>query len=155
GPDGQPLTGVSVRGLTSMAGPEVLSIASFTVEGLSPPRPRELSFRHAEKGLGKIVAVRGDEAEPLTVRLEPLGAVSGRLVDRAGKPVPGVRVSFIAGTNGARETARTDQDGRFRVSLVAGQEYSLSSARRLAAAARPVKVEAGRDKELGNLPVSD
>ena len=119
---------------------------------LAQRRPQEgTDYRE----LGKVVAVRGDEAEPLTVRLEPLGAVSGRLVDRAGKPVPKVRVSFIAGTNGARTTARTDQDGRFRVSLEAGQEYLLSSGRPLATAARPVKVEAGRDKELGNLPVGD
>src|SRR5262249_47370282 len=97
GPGDQPLTGVRVIGLTSMADTETLPGASFTVEGLNALRPRELSFHHAEKGLGKIVALRGDETQPVMVRLEPFGEVSGRLVDGAGKPVPRVPVSFFRG----------------------------------------------------------
>jgi hypothetical protein len=49
-----------------------------------------------------VLRVRGDEAEPLTVALEPLGAVRGRLLDPDGKPSQGLTVSL--------SVARTTED---------------------------------------------
>jgi hypothetical protein len=161
GPDGKPLPGASVVGLTSMPDAERLEGASFAVEGLNPRRTRELIFHHQEQGLGKVLTLRGDENQALTVRLEPCGVVTGRVVDKGGILVPGVLVSFfIPGKNGSFVPAETGRDGRFRVSLVPGQAYSfgISSARSLLgdlSDLRGLRVESGGSKDLGDLPLGD
>jgi RNA polymerase sigma factor (sigma-70 family) len=160
GPDGRPLTGVTVVGLTAMPDEEVLDSPSFTVTGLNPQRPRELFFHHRDKALGKVLTLRGDETEPLTVPLAACGAVSGRLVDREGKPVPGMTVSFLRqnhGSGGASAVAETDRDGRFRVNLVPGQKYALwpLGARGLRKDVGPTEAESGRSKDLGELRLAD
>jgi hypothetical protein len=157
GPDGQPLRGVRVSGLTSMPDAEVLESASFTVEGLSPGLTRQLSFYHAENRLGKVLTLRGDETEALTVRLGSCGAVCGRVVDRAGHPVSGQGLWFGRGDNGLDVKAVTDLQGKFRADLVPGLTYRMPSS----LVSRPVKdvdelvVAPGQTKDLGDLPVAD
>src|SRR5262249_58047867 len=41
---------------------------------------------------GKVGVVRGDDAGPLTVRLEPLGTLAGRVLDAEGRPWAGAKV---------------------------------------------------------------
>jgi Carboxypeptidase regulatory-like domain len=156
GSDGRPLTGVRVGGLTAWGDTETLSGASFTIEGLNPRRPRELIFHHREKDLGKFATVRGDQAEGLEVRLEPCGVVTGRVVNKAGRPVPGASVGFFPGTlmNGMEVVAKTDREGRFRAELVAGQKYSLSSVPNLPRKVAAVEVESGQTKDLGDVLVN-
>jgi hypothetical protein len=158
GPDGEPLPGVKVVGLTALPEDEVLDSASFTVTGLNPRRPRSLFFHHKGKGLAKCLTIGGDETGPLTVRLDPCGWVTGRLVDRGGKPVPEVGI-FLRSTNHGIDNicTPTDRGGRFHIALVPGQPYSfgLSSVRRLLRSPGDVEVESGRSKDLGDLPVSD
>jgi hypothetical protein len=156
GPDGKPLTGVEVFGLTALPDEETLESASFTVTGLNPRGTRELCFHHREIGLGKVLAVRGDESGPLTVRLEPCGSVLGRLVDKSGNPVPGVTV-WLRGGNGPGVLAKTDREGRFRGALPPGTKCSLRlyNSRRSLRAAPEVEVESGRDKDLGDLALGD
>jgi hypothetical protein len=78
GPDGEPLPGAKVIGLTALPEAESLNSASFWVTGLNPQRPRDLFFHHRDKALGKLLTIHGNEPEPLTVQLEPCGTVSGR-----------------------------------------------------------------------------
>ena len=88
--EGRPLSGTTMVGetlrnyyqFTSMDGP------NFTVYGLfrDPKLYRTLIFRNAEKGLGKTLRIDGSDPGPIDVRLEPLGSLTGRLVDAAGKP---------------------------------------------------------------------
>src|SRR5262249_15979466 len=118
GPASEPLAGVRVCGLTSMPDPQVLESAPFTVQGLNPRVPRLLSFYPEGKGLGKVLTLRGEQTEALTVRLGPCGEVIGRVVDRAGKPVAGRSVWLARPANDLSALAKTDPQGRFRATLV-------------------------------------
>jgi RNA polymerase sigma factor (sigma-70 family) len=136
--DGQPLAGARVAGLTEQYFltyrlPEVTA----TVYALDPANPRTLALHHAERKLGGLVTVRGDEKEPVVARLSPLGRVTGRLLDGDGQPLAGVTVSISPRRkieNALYERAdavvnpvRADKDGRFTVEgIVAEMPFYLS-----------------------------
>jgi hypothetical protein len=153
GPAGEPLAGVKVCGLTSMPDREVLEIAAFTVEGLNPQVPRLLSFFHEEKRLGKVLTLRGEQTEALTVQLEPCGEVLGRVVDRAGKPVAGMRVWFARPGNDLSVSANTDPHGQFRATLVPGLKYRIP--RRPTKDFDELEVGSGEVRDLGDLLLTD
>jgi hypothetical protein len=150
GPDGKPLTGIRVIGLTAAPDDEMLENSSFTVTGLNPRRGRELFFHHAGKNLGKHLTIRGDETKPLTIRLEPCGSVVGRMVDQRGNPAPEVALYFQPGD----DMAKTDRDGRFRMSLVPEQKYKLFMFRPLLKDVGEFAVESGGTKDLGVLTLA-
>jgi hypothetical protein len=157
GPDGQAITGVGVTGLSTESMAEILDSATFRVEGMNPRATRELTFHHRERGLSAVVTVRGDQSEPLTVRLSPCGVVRGRLVNKSGKPLSGSAVGFYGRISGTEVITETDQDGRFRADLIAGPEYSvgLPGGQRFQQPISGVQVESGRDTYLGALRVTD
>jgi RNA polymerase sigma factor (sigma-70 family) len=159
GPDGKPVRGVKVVGLTALRHSELLEGASFTVTGLNPQGSRELFFQHRDKKLGKVVTVLANAAQPVTVKLEPCGTVTGRLVDEHGKPVPGVRVSLSEDASPGCEIAQTDNLGRFQMTLFPGQKYSWGGTwerppRQLSKEFLTVQVGAGQVRDLGDLAVA-
>jgi RNA polymerase sigma factor (sigma-70 family) len=159
GPDGKPVAGALVFGLTfHHFAHETLKTADFTVSGINPKRTRELLFTHKELGLGYHQEIRGDEAGPLAIKLQPLGSASGRLVDKDGLPVPGlvlnVNRSRMEGPGGVQ--VKTGKDGRFLAEgLVPGQKYDLLAANRARSGGlrQGVVVESGKDKDLGDLTI--
>jgi RNA polymerase sigma factor (sigma-70 family) len=159
GPDGQPLSGATVVGLTAVPedGEILLESASFTVRGLNPRGTRDVFFYHVALGLGKTVSLRGDETEPLTVQLKPCGTAVGRFLDKAGKPASGQYVAWIGKDYGLTAQAQADAEGRFRVALMPGRKYglTLSPPHRLAREDLTVVVESGQIKDLGDLFLSD
>jgi protocatechuate 3,4-dioxygenase beta subunit len=152
GPSGEPLIGVDVVGLTAIPDEDRLPDSSFNVGDLNPRSVRALSFRHTEKNLGQALTVRGDETSPLHVALEPCGTITGRLIDQAGHPVPGVTVNLGASSTFAVST-ETDHDGRFCLTAIPHQTYSLwlSGRRRLLKELGQVRMESGQSKSLGDL----
>jgi protocatechuate 3,4-dioxygenase beta subunit len=177
GPDGKPLAGALVAGLhTRYVGerPQKLTGDAFTVAGLGSPEARVLVFAHREKGLARVQVVPADRKEPLSVRLEPTGALAGRVLDADGKPQPGVKVEAFyfagqtvegEGTRGRlpmsvryvdggwpellNSKATTDKDGRFRITgLAPGLKYGLQAP---GVMRRDLTVEAGKDNDLGDL----
>jgi hypothetical protein len=156
-PDGQPLSGVNVIGLTAMPDYDVLETESFTLTGLNSRLTRDLFFHHRDQNLGKVLTINGDETRPLKVQLEPCGTVIGRLVDKAGKPVLGVNLGlFRSGDGYSFLNTVSDAHGGFRMEgLVPKAKYSLSSSRRLLKDVGQVEMESGGSKDLGDLSVDD
>ncbi len=152
-PEGRPLSGALAWGMNAVMSLSVtheedahLATPSFTATGLDSRYPRMLIFHHREKKLAQALLVRGDEKKPLTVRLQTLGVLTGRVVDAAGKPLVGIAVSLgieekqlptlpedrIFGNSSLNAVlfnnrATTDKDGRFRIEgLVTGLKYDLN-----------------------------
>jgi hypothetical protein len=130
GPDGKPLSGVQALGLTAYNRGRnwtrsPLKSEAFTVYGLGPTDEREVLFVHAEKQLAGVVRVRGDAKEPLRVKLEPWGTVTGRLVGPDGKPRPGLLLK-VEDRSLPGASPQTDKEGRFRLAgLAPGVKYTL------------------------------
>jgi len=93
GPDGEPVAGALMMGAEDILFPpwseRPLPTAEFEVHALGTQRKRGLLFYHEAKHLAGAYVVKPDEAGPVTVRLEPYGTWSGRLVDRNGLPQAG------------------------------------------------------------------
>ena len=134
--DGKPLAGAWVAGITEHW-PITYRLPKPTapVYALDPKKPRLLTVYHRDKKLGGAVPVRGDEKEPVVVKLGPLGSVKGTLTDTDGKPLGGVDVSVRPDGTGSElerfagpiaRAVRTDRDGRFTVTgVVPGMPFRL------------------------------
>jgi RNA polymerase sigma factor (sigma-70 family) len=135
-PDGKPLTGVRVNGLTAFEGNKTLADNSFTAVALNPAEPRLLAFAHKERKLVGHLHLAADAKEPVRVRLQPAAVLTGRLLDEDGKPLAGITVSASHRANPVRrvtEALAADQpvvtgaDGRFRIEgIFPGLGFGLS-----------------------------
>jgi RNA polymerase sigma factor (sigma-70 family) len=157
GPDGKPLAGATAYGLGSnLFGHTTLNTPEFTVISLNPRRTRQLLFVHKEKGLGYYQEIRGDAEGPLTIKLQPLGSASGRVVDKDGQPRAGLALT-VNRTRllGDGVQVKTDKEGRFRAEgLVPGQKYDIWEANTARpGSVRNVLVESGKDKNLGEVTI--
>jgi hypothetical protein len=176
GPDGKPLKGVHPFGLFALErfvvrGPS--TTASFTAKGLSKRTPRPLLFIHPGKRLSKLAWVKADGEKPLTVRLEPPGTVTGRVVDTTGRPLAGVMI-YLWNQNAllnknlplaalsseltypwSGRIKKTDADGKFRLEgLLPAVKYHLyasGKARAVQLTTAGVSAESGQVKHLGDL----
>src|SRR5262249_28102536 len=137
GPDGRPLSGVSIRGLKvqEFQSNEPLRGSDFTVNGLSPNRPRLLSFYHREKNLGAVRLLPAEDRGPLTGARQPGGTAPGGLLDEPKTPRAAASVwASLAdrryqSPEGQPHTASAtaDKEGRFRIEgLVPGVSYVLN-----------------------------
>jgi len=137
GPDGTPVAGVTGHNYSAPTGYEGIAATTtssvMTISRLNPLRPKRFVFRYDAKTLVGFLVVRGDEAEPYTVKLQPWGTIAGRLVDAQGKPRPGVglltpdwQAALINPALGVLPFGlKTDSEGRFHIErLVPAQEYS-------------------------------
>jgi protocatechuate 3,4-dioxygenase beta subunit len=150
-PDGRPIAGVTVNGLSPRElSAKTLKGAEFTVRGLNPRAKRGLVFHHGGRNLGLYLKELPDEKlGPLTVKLQPCGSISGRIVDQDGQPVAGVH------TRGGLEIT-TDKEGRFHVEgLVPGMEYHILRPKVVATVLVSVVVDSGKHKDLGDLKVDN
>jgi RNA polymerase sigma factor (sigma-70 family) len=164
-PDGKPLAGAAVLGLTAVGGgPVSLKGASFTAQALNPARPRTIAFVHKGRKLAGHVELRGDEKGPVTVKLEPWGAVAGRVLDDEGNPLAGAECHVGYGSNmirwlfeDGRAKVMTDAEGRFRVEeLFPGVPFGLGFARKgkfhdPGEDYRKLSVKPGQTNDLGDV----
>jgi hypothetical protein len=174
GPDGKPLKGVHPFGLSAVENSKFvvqgpLTTASFTARGLSKRTPRPLLFIHPGTRLSKLEWVQADEGKPLTVRLEPPGTVTGRVVDSTGRPLAGIwiwpwtpdvvlnkHIPLTAlGVLSPPGFRKTDADGKFRLEgLLPAVKYHLYTSGKAGAiqlTTGGVSVESGKVEHLGDL----
>ncbi len=167
-PDGRPVAGVTAFGLAwgvqggIPAPAPLLDGAEFTAIGLDPDHPRLVWFLNRQRNLGRMMMLPGPDAqpgdEPVAVTLQPCGTVLGRVLDADGHPKPNVEVMAFARHEQLRfggygtQVARTDVDGRFRVTgLVAGLRYSLAGLDLPRRGAEEFTVRIGEVKDVGDL----
>jgi hypothetical protein len=147
-----------------------LPTESFTVECVAPQAVRTIAFAHEGRKLIGHQVLQGDEKGPLTVRLQPWGAATGRLVGADGRPVTDARILLVCpslpppGLQPLAGVARTDAEGRFRVEgLSPGLKYDLQVRRGDAKsevilsagdAAKGVSAASGEVKDLGDVRVT-
>jgi protocatechuate 3,4-dioxygenase beta subunit len=164
GPDNQPISGVTVFGLSpGLAGyqqlNQTLDGADFTVRGINPRRKRVIIFQHKGKNLGYCLKGLPDEkAGPLTIKLQACGSISGRIVDPDGVPVTSERIYVHSGYGwvGALGPLTFDREGRFHVKgLVPGMEFRINDKKRPVILRNGIVVEAGKDRDLGDIRISD
>jgi hypothetical protein len=172
GPDGSPIGDTKVKGRAELfqSGPVPQPSASFEVYAIDRSRPRRVIVMHEGRKLIGTALLTGDEAGPVTIKLEPWGSVAGRIVDDEGRPKKGVFIGSPGGSeNKHPEThdivpgsdwnqgVRVGDDGRFFVEgLVPGLKYSATSRAGFEAPGDlfvDVTVASGEAKDLGDLKV--
>jgi hypothetical protein len=173
-PEGRPIGGTRVRGISARGWPitEDRPSSSFEVFSLDPSQPRRVVVAHEGRKLVGSALLRGDEAGPVTIRLQPWGVVTGRIVDDEGRP----RKNLVLGNANDRRSAMKSEergdlpvgmvngsgdpvgdDGRFRVEgLVPGLKYggyAVEGGMVLGDVFRNVAVGLAETKDLGDLRV--
>jgi hypothetical protein len=175
--EGRPLGGTRVVD-TGDGRPRVVDnqeSASYEVLAIDPARPRRVTVAHEARKLAGSILVRGDEAGPITLKLQPWGTILGRVVDDEGRPRK--NIGLVGGelrprrgmnsTKPAEEGVLTldrngrglllGDDGRFRIEgLVPGLKYgvyAVESPRAVGDLFRDVVVAPGEVKDLGDLKI--
>jgi hypothetical protein len=171
-PEGKPVAPTQVSGLTDLFGVTVRAqdAATFEVFGLDPSKPRRVTVTHPDRRLIGSVLLTGEEKGSVTIKIQPWGTLTGRIIDDEGEPRKGLSLSgfgyFSTDENDpAAKAERGDlpgngqfhtlADGRFRVEgLVPGLKYSASASKQhmfQGDVFRDAVVKAGEVKDLGDL----
>src|SRR5262249_38081168 len=130
-PEGKPLAGCRTLGTRSMPywDRRPLDGSTFEVTALAPRQSRHLMVYHEGRRLGGSVVIGKDDEGPLTVRLQPCGVVTGRLLDDEGRPLTNLEM-LNAGFRDEEPNegvfhrrCPVDADGRFRIEVIPGVGY--------------------------------
>jgi hypothetical protein len=164
GPDGKPLTGCrlfnGVPNVFASWAPEPLAGSDFTLRHLPAGKPYTLIVLHPEKKLVRLLELKGGEKGPLTVKLEPAGTVTGRLLNPDGKPMPrtGLTIDFELPIGGGLlphyPEVKTDAEGRFRIDgLAPGLPYFvlLGKPPLFVGEVTRLKIRTGETRDLGEV----
>jgi len=170
--NGKPVGGTKTTGVSDLFSSTEYPQESpaFEIHGLDPSKPRRVIVTHADRKLLGSAYLRGDEASPLTIRLQPWGTITGRIVDDEGKPRGGLWLSSAGGSYPERPDVqgilpggdhnggiRIGGDGRFRVEgLVPGLRYGASASDQMSLFGElfhDLTVAPGEVKDLGDMKV--
>ena len=132
-PDGRPVANAEV--IIGSDRPYANSIPAVKTDGdgrftlgIKPGGASMLTARCGGFGPVQQLIKVGSAPQRVTLRLQPAHTLSGRVVDRAGKPVPRayVRVTSWRGKQSLQQELKTDQDGRFAWNEAPGDEVRIS-----------------------------
>ncbi len=163
-PDGTPLTGVLVTGVNEIDGNmDSMAGAEFDLVCFRPGENRTVLLYQPERRLGKSLRVKQEEVrdQPLTIELQPVGAVLGRLVND-GEPVTGASLRIdVAGDNDYGRELRgtaTDGEGRFRQEeILPGLKYSIfaeAAGMDFTSVAKELEIGPGETVNLGTIDIA-
>jgi RNA polymerase sigma factor (sigma-70 family) len=165
-PAGQFVAGTIATGVSDeqSSGENPQSSATFEILALGTSQPRRVTIRHDGRKLIGSVYLKGDETGPLTIRLQPYGTITGRIVDDDGRPRGGFVIASLNGSVPQRPAeegvlpggrTRIGRDGRFRIEgLVPGLQYGAGASEAFhyfGDVFRDVTVAPGEVKDLGDL----
>jgi Carboxypeptidase regulatory-like domain len=135
--DGKPLSGAMAAGNTARDWmyPEICKGDTCIVYDLENAKPRLLAFHVPGADLVGTLTLKGDEKEPIAVRLGPTARAKGKVVNQSGQPIANLRlqVSYFdrvadeidrsrGGTRHA--TIDTDANGKFEVAeMIPGMKF--------------------------------
>jgi hypothetical protein len=133
--NGKSLSGCWIAGITDHW-PITYKVPEATAKiwALNPDKARTLVLFQPQKKLGGTVAIRGDEKEPVVTKLQPVGNVTGRMLEADGTPLKGASISinprsWVAGELyriARMKEAVTDKDGKFTLTdVVPGMPFSV------------------------------
>ncbi len=135
GPDGRAVVGANVLSLQQRSGVgETVTGSEFTFIHANPGKPETIVVLQAARSLGATLDLKGDEPDPIRLKLQPTGTVVGRLVDEDGRPRSGANLALMQHfqTHGSSTSSErfdpiaTGPDGRFRIkNLVPGFPYTV------------------------------
>ncbi len=119
-PDGSPVAHAEVMyGDSARFGnaipPAIADAQGRFALGIKPGVVSKLTTRRAGFGPALQIIRAGTEPQRITLRLEPARTLSGRIVDRAGKPIPTaqLRVKSWRGSESLYQDLKVDENGRF------------------------------------------
>ena len=164
-PDGEALKGVQVNGRGQGKWWPTISTSGFDAVAFESGEKRTMLFHHPERKLGKVERVTaGDDADQkLSVQLQPLVTIRGRLVDKDDQPVSGARIRIEPLPNedfspNLKKNVSTDADGRFEHSeVLPGTDYAVlaeSTKMGFTVVAKKLTVEPGETIDLQTINAS-
>ncbi|HVR99794.1 MAG TPA: carboxypeptidase-like regulatory domain-containing protein, partial [Thermoanaerobaculia bacterium] len=123
-PRGAPVAGAKVYA-DSQPPPEIGPDGRFRIGGLSPGTRVQVSAVAKGYATTRLEGLEVPLTAPLRIELQPLGKLSGRVLDPAGEPVAGAFVMVNdeewPGTRGSGDAiGATDDQGRFQIDLEPG-----------------------------------
>ncbi len=169
GPSGALLTGCQVSGLADFYTrwePIKGDASEFEVQALGEKTARYVLFLHVANELAGSTVVGPGATGPITVKLEPWGSLSGRIVDADGQPMKGLAITCREGLPRADPPAgslpddliKVFDDGRFQAEgLIPGLKYTFSVirvGRALGRAGREIVLQSGETRNLGDVRIS-
>jgi len=167
-PDGKPVGGTKAKGVTDLFSNGIeyeQESPTFEINALDPSKPRRVIITHAGRKLIGTAYLKGDEAGPVTIRLQPWGVVTGRVVDDDDQPLKGLRLMSAGGVFPERPDVQgilpgdglIGSDGRFRIEgLVPGLKYGATASDQKALFGElfhDLTIAPGEVKDLGDLKV--
>jgi hypothetical protein len=171
-PDGKPVGGTMAAGVTDLFSTIEYAQESPAIEihALHPSKPRRVTISHAQRKLIGFVYLKGDETGSTTIRLQPWGTITGRIVDDDGQPRGGLALNNLRGIypdppaghgilpmGNSSQGIRVSRDGRFRIDgLVPGLKYGADAVEGFMYRGdvfENVTVAPGEVKDLGNRKV--
>jgi hypothetical protein len=128
GADGKPVSGAWVLNERRSGGllKPLPGGAEVTIHALDPDHPRRIFARHDEKHLAGSVQLDGKETGPATLKLEATATVTGRVIDKEGKPLKDHRVTARYENSGPGFALNLRADSALPISTDAQGRFTLT-----------------------------
>ena len=129
-PKNKPLAGVSGGGLTSDRKWRRIKDDHATATGLEIGSIRSTHFSHQDRNLSRMTRIVPQEGQTeTTIQLLPLGQMTGRIIDRQGRPIANAVIQASHQNDpdfsASLQQVRTNKDGEFEYELPVGVKYNI------------------------------